>query len=126
MELLLDTHASIWLLEGDNRLSALALAAVEEADRIFMSVASFWEIGIKQSIGKLRLEQPLSTYFYPPGELGFKMLHPAFAEIEIIASLPLHHRDPFDRMLVAQAITHGFTIVTKDQFIPLYGVPVLW
>lgn len=126
MRLLLDTHALIWLVEADSRLPLPVLRAIETAEGAFVSLASHWEMAIKLGIGKLDLRGPLADYFNLLEDWNLALLSPGFIDIERLVALPSHHRDPFDRMLVAQAMTHGLTIVTKDPNIPRYGVPVLW
>lgn len=126
MRLLLDTHALIWLLEGDPRMRPHLVERIAGAETAFVSLVSHWEMAIKVGLEKLEIKGPLSDYFFRLKEFGLVSLAPSFEDVERLVSLPQHHRDPFDRMLVAQAMTHGLTVVTKDQNIPLYGVPVLW
>lgn len=120
MSLLLDTHVLLWWLEGDARLGAATTELIAEPHReVMVSAASVWEIAIKQSIGKLELsidvvEQLRDQSF---GELPVRVVHAVEA-----GSLPSHHRDPFDRMLVAQARLEDLTIVTADPAIGAYDV----
>ena len=128
MKLLLDTHALLWFSEGNPALSAAARAAIEEpANERFVSHASAWEIAIKSSIGKLKLLDSYETMF--PGVLlanGFKFLSPNFNHYFALLRLDIHHRDPFDRMLIAQALAEGMTLVSCDPHMAPYGVPLLW
>ena len=128
MRLLLDTQALLWFCEGHASLSISARAAIEEpANEKFVSHATAWEVAIKMSLGKLKLTIPYEDFF--PGALrsnGFHELSPDFRHYRELLSLPLHHRDPFDRLLVAQAKAEGFTLVTCDPQFSAYGVDVLW
>ena len=127
MNLLLDSHALIWFLNGDSRLSSNAKKSIEDpANQNFVSIATVWEIAIKNSLGKLNLTRPLSEL---PGQLhqnGFDLLPVEFRHIFQVNRLPFHHRDPFDRIIIAQALEERMTIVGLDPEFPAYGVPVLW
>src|SRR5689334_10646837 len=103
MKLLLDTHALIWFAENDRHLSSRARDALEdEANELFCSVASIWEMGIKASLGKLKLGAPLDGHFKRRLESnGFALLPVEYVHAAHVASLPWHHRDPFDRLLVS-------------------------
>lgn len=123
MKLLLDTHTAIWWLAGDRRLSATARAAIAAAGRdAAVSVASIWEASIKHSAG--RLHGPDLTAAL--GAAGLPLLRIDERHAKLAGELPLVHRDPFDRMLVAQASLERLPIVTVDEHIPRYGVPVIW
>ncbi len=128
MNLLLDTHALIWFLEDDARLSRQARAAISDAgNRSYVSDATAWEAGIKQSLGKLSLPVPYAALF--PARLeaeGFHILPIRHAHLHRLIALPLHHRDPFDRILIAQAMEEGLTMVTCDPAFADYGIPLLW
>jgi PIN domain nuclease of toxin-antitoxin system len=122
--LLLDTHALLWWRGSHRRLSVRAHEAIENPDvPVFFSSASIWEIAIKRAKGRLDA----------PGDLMESMESRGFIELPvrsrhaiIAGALPAHHRDPFDRMIVAQAQSEGYTIVTHDPRIAAYDVPVLW
>jgi PIN domain nuclease of toxin-antitoxin system len=122
--LLLDTHVLLWWRGDYRRISARGREAIADPDHLlFFSAASIWEMAIKQAAGKLRM---------PPNVLD-TLGHRGFAELEmssrqalIAGALPAHHRDPFDRMLVAQAQSENLTLVTNDARIAAYDVPVLW
>jgi PIN domain nuclease of toxin-antitoxin system len=118
---LLDTHILIWLNSGDNRITKATLARLREADSVIYSAASAWEIAIKQSAGKLQSLQPVSAYARKGRipELPVTTRH-----AEIAGKLPLHHRDPFDRMLVAQAIAEDLTLVSADRRLKDYDVQI--
>jgi PIN domain nuclease of toxin-antitoxin system len=128
MNLLLETHAFLWFCQGDSALSVTAKALIENpTNRKLLSIASCWEIAIKSGLGKLKLGEPSSTYI--PAALartGFDLLPIAVAHATRVEGLPLHHRDPFDRLLVAQAITEGIPIVSNDSLLDPYGVTRLW
>lgn len=105
MRVLIDTHALLWYLQGDANLSNLALAAIEDKHNdVFVSIVSLWEIAIKLGLGKLELQRPFENLEADLQRLGIKILPIAFAELEIYVSLPLNHRDPFDRILIAQSL----------------------
>ena len=128
MKLLLDTHALLWFLEGNSRLSAHARAAISDlANTRLFSVAGAWEIAIKVSLGKLVLTVPFSRLV--PGELEANgiSLQPIRSEhMNATIVLPFHHRDPFDRMLVAQAAVEGAVVVSSDSILDAYGVHRIW
>lgn len=123
MRLLLDTHVLIWILGSDPRLRAETRAAIEDIEHdIVVSAVSAWEIEIKRALGKLDA----------PRDLGEQLAGARFVQLAIsvehaiaAGSLPLHHRDLFDRMLVAQAQLEGLTIVTRDPRFEPYSVAVL-
>ena len=121
MNLLLDTHVLIWWDEGQ-RLSAAARQAIQEAEAVYVSAASAWEIAIKIALGRLR---PSRTVHQAAADSGFLELPITFAHAERVASLPPHHRDPFDRMLVAQAEVEELVLVTRDRAFGPYGCRVI-
>ena len=128
MRLLLDTHALIWFCDGSPMLGQAARSAMEDAsNQCFVSHATAWEMAIKLSLGKLVLQTDYDLIF--SGVLdanGFSLLSPSLAHYRVLISLPYHHGDPFDRLLVAQAQVEGLTVVTRDPHFAAYGVPVLW
>ena len=128
MKILLDTHALIWFLEDDPSLSLRARTAIETAGAVRkVSHASAWEIAIKVSLGKLRLPIPFEELV--PGRvesLRFEWLPIFPAHLHRLIDLPFHHRDPFDRLLIAQAQAEKLTLVSRDPWFVDYGVPVLW
>jgi len=123
MRLLLDTHTLLWWLQEDETLSSEARAAISSpASTVYVSPASTWEASIKRSLGRLEA----------PSDLAEWVTKAAFDELPIImrhaeraGSLPLHHADPFDRILIAQAMLEGLTIVTRDPAFEAYDVPLL-
>ena len=123
LELLLDSHTLVWVLEGGGRLRPSTLAAIfSSGNRVFISAASVWEIAIKVASGRLQVADNPVTFVQ---NSGFVELPINFRYAELAASLPLHHRDPFDRMLIAQAQVEGLTLVTNDSRIAMYNVPTL-
>ena len=123
MRLLLDSHVVLWWLRRDSTLSRLARQAIADAESlVFVSAATVWEIAIKQNIGKLDAPADLRAQleFHQFDSLPITQAH-AYAA----GFLPLHHNDPFDRMLVAQALTEDLTIVTRDPRLARYGVSTL-
>jgi PIN domain nuclease of toxin-antitoxin system len=117
MEILLDTHILLWFFSGDLRLSELAKITIEDvANKKYISIVSAWEMTIKQSKGNLTLEMPSTAYIREKLELGdFYLLSMEMRHLEILARLPLHHKDPFDRILIAQAIAQNLVLVSADQ-----------
>lgn len=128
MKLLLDTHSFLWWVEGAPALGRRAQAAISNPDNeVFFSIASCWELGIKLSLGKLRLTHGLERFI--PEQLtrnGFTLLGLEFRHVARVVDLPFHHRDPFDRVLVAQALQDDLTIVSADRVLRKYGVTVVW
>ena len=123
MELLLDTHAFVWWDMEDSRLSEIARAAIADADnRIVVSAASVWEISIKRMIGKFAFRHDMLRAL---DGSGFEALDITPRHADAAGSLPLHHSDPFDRLLVAQAKLEGLVLVTQDRQLAHYGVPIL-
>jgi PIN domain nuclease of toxin-antitoxin system len=124
VRLLLDTHALLALLSSDYRLSPAARTAMERPDaQLIVSVVSVWEIAIKRSIGKLEAPDDIIERVDKAGAQMFSIT-PQHAHAT--GELPLHHRDPFDRLLIAQAQLEGCAIVTGDSAFPAYDVPVVW
>lgn len=122
MRLLLDTHVFLWWREASERLRPDAVAAISEAEAVFVSAATAWEVAIKVALGKLRLPGPLEPAVE---ESRFDKLPITFAHAAAVAALSPHHKDPFDRMLIAQAVVEQLTIVTHDRRFRPYGVGVL-
>jgi PIN domain nuclease of toxin-antitoxin system len=128
MKLLLDTHAFLWFIIGSSNLSDAARALIEDAaNERFLSVASLWEMAIKLSIGKLSFSSPFDVLI--PQQLslnGIDLLNIEVAHAAIVATLPFHHRDPFDRLLIAQAIVEKMPVVSIDAALDTYGITRLW
>lgn len=128
MKLLLDTHTLIWYTEGNPLLPAPATAQTDEdPSQCVVSIATLWEIGIKHSTGKLRLGVSVKAFLDAAVQgNGFVLPQVTPSHITALAQLPFHHRDPFDRMLIAQACTEGLTIISRDAVLDLYGVKRKW
>jgi PIN domain nuclease of toxin-antitoxin system len=128
MSLLLDTCALLWFLSNDPKLSAAARSAIEEPGNVrWVSPASLFEIAIKVRIGKLPLAAPFASVF--PTKLTAADIHLLPLEpvhIEPLTTLPLHHKDPFDRLLAATALVEGLTLVSADTAFDAYCVTRLW
>lgn len=127
MRLLLDTHAFLWFVFDDPRLSERAAQSIENASRVALSIASLWEIVIKVQLGKLELGMAFAAFFAE---------HVEKTELEIVpvelphlleySTLPLHHRDPFDRLILAQARVLASPVASADPNFRAYGVQILW
>jgi len=125
--LLLDTHALLWFQAGDRRVSRTARQAMEAADaELIVSAASVWEMAIKASLGRLRLPYEVDAYITEKIGQGYHMLSVSWAHAAKVEALPWHHRDPFDRLLAAQAITERCPLVTRDRVFRKYGVDIVW
>lgn len=128
MRLLLDTHAFLWWIDDAPQLSARARKAImNERSECFLSMASCWELAIKTGSGKLRLSEPVERFI--PEQLamnGFRLLPIDFRHAARVETLPFHHRDPFDRLLIVQATIEKLTVVTADPAFSNYGVETLW
>ena len=126
MTLLLDTHALIWFLENDPRLPPNTRTQIETTPTVFVSIASLWEIAIKANIGKLSLSFPFKTIAPNLITTGIAELPISFTDLEIYLSLPLHHRDPFDRILIAQAMNHSLDFISQDTQMDAYPIQRIW
>lgn len=131
MQCLLDTHALIWLMEGDARLSARARRFIEQSSsNTFVSIASFYEIAIKMNIGKLSLTRTLQQFYEEAKLNGLQILPIRESHLSQLVQLPQvpGHRDPFDRLLIATAIAEEMTVLTADPLFQLYSssIQVIW
>lgn len=134
MKLLLDTHAWLWFVLGDPQLSLAARDAIlDPANMKFVSPASYWEVSIKIRLGKYVLAAPYAQFMRQAvAGNGFRFLHISPRHTELVATLPFvqvgtsQHRDPFDRLLVAQAPAEQMSLVSQDGKLAAYGVPVIW
>ena len=126
--MLLDTHTLLWAFTGDGRLgSAAAAALLDQDNRPFLSIASLWEMTTKLSLGKLRLQHD----WYPVVERemaanGIRLLAIEPGHCLAVERLPFHHRDPFDRMLVAQAQVEDMSVLSRDPRLDAYGIVRIW
>lgn len=128
MNLLLDAHALLWFFAGSGRLSGKALAAIQDAQNtVFVSPATLWEISIKDALGKLSLPEPFEKLFPSRLETSNILILPILVpHLHAQRGLPFHHHDPFDRLVIAQAMAEDFTVVSCDTEFPPYGVKLLW
>jgi len=123
MRLLLDAHVLLWATDLSDRLRPETRDAIADPEsEVFVSIATIWELSIKSNIGKLRLPPEFFDYLEPD---GFQLLPVSLDHVRHFETLPLHHRDPFDRILVAQSACDGLTLVTRDPKICLYGIDIL-
>ena len=125
MRCLLDTHAILWTAWGSDQVPASVRRAMQECE-CFYSIASLWELAIKQSLGKIGFEAPLAELDACCRRAGFRRLSIGISHLERLKTLPSIHRDPFDRLLIAQALEEGLAIVTCDRLIPQYPVQTVW
>ena len=123
MKLLLDTHIILWWQTDDSRLGARARQAIATADLVWASAVSAWEVAIKISLGRLRLSDPFGLLVQTN---EFTELPVMVRHTDTLATLPPHHPDPFDRLLIAQALTERATLVTHDRGFAPYGVETIW
>jgi PIN domain nuclease of toxin-antitoxin system len=121
--LLLDIHIFLWWRSEPSRVMPEVRNRIATADIVFVSAASAWEAAIKVSVGRLELPDTIEAGVLAS---GFEKLPIAFSHAERAAALPLHHKDPFDRMLIAQAQAEGLTLVTHDALLKPYDVEILW
>ena len=128
MRLLLDTHALLWWLAGDKELSTTARWAIEDEDNpVYVSAASAWEVATKHRIGKLPTVGPLARDFAAEiARQGFLELPISLADGQQAGNLAGDHKDPFDRMLIAQSRTHGLALISNEEVFDAYGVIRLW
>jgi PIN domain nuclease of toxin-antitoxin system len=128
MRVLLDTHAMYWYIEGDPQLSATARTVIQDAsNEILISPASYWEIAIKISIGKWKLNRTYEEFIdLALNKYGFRVLPILPTHTAMVIGLPFHHKDPFDRLLVAQALVESIPIVSNDAALDAYGIKRLW
>jgi len=123
MTLLLDTHVVLWWQRDDRRLNKAARRAIAEAEVVWVSAVSGWEVAIKTALGRLRLDEPFSVLVRAD---DFTELPLTLSHTTRLQALAPHHADPFDRMLVAQALVERATIVSHDRALEPYGAPVIW
>ncbi|MEP6487970.1 type II toxin-antitoxin system VapC family toxin [Microcoleus vaginatus GB2-A3] len=127
MNILLDTHTFLWYLEDSKQLSSKAAELLEDpSNTLRLSIASLWEISIKLGLGKLSLQNSFSELEEVLQQLKIEVLPITFSDTECYLNLPLHHRDPFDRILVAQAINHSLVLISCDVAFDAYDLQRLW
>ncbi len=122
MTLLLDTHVILWWQRDDRRLGRAAREAIARADIVWVSAVSAWEVAIKAALGRIRLDEPFRILLAAD---DFTELPVTLAHTTTLESLPPHHADPFDRMLVAQALAERATLVSRDRALAQYGVSLI-
>lgn len=124
---LLDTHVLLWFVEADPRLSDRARSLlINDDNNLSVSIVSLWEIVIKLNIGKLKIEYTIGDMYQLLDQLHVEVLPIEQTDLNYYLTLPLHHRDPFDRLLVAQAMNRGLVLVSADQALNPYDVEQLW
>lgn len=124
---LLDTHALIWFLEGNNQLpNSLQNTLRNPSNQIFASIINFWEMAIKIQLKKLNLPNSLAEIHKKTQEIDIETLPLKFKHIEQLEVLPLHHRDPFDRILISQAKSESLTIISRDSAFENYEINCAW
>jgi PIN domain nuclease of toxin-antitoxin system len=122
VKLLLDTHAVLWFYLADPQLSARATA-----NEKWVRPASYWEVAIKISVGKYVLAQPYEDFWRNAIDAnGFQILPIRPRHTALLTTMPFHHRDPFDRLIIAQALAEGMSLVSADALVAAYGVPRVW
>ena len=128
MRLLLDTHTFLWFIGGDDKLSDVARKLIKDTrNQPLLSIASVWEMAIKLSIGKLSLSQPFASLIPQQMRLnGIDLLSIEVEHVATVVQLPFYHRDPFDRLLIAQAMGEHIPIVSIDAAFDAYAVELLW
>ena len=127
MTLLVDTHALLWFQAGDRRLSRTARRAMEaDGAELVISAATVWEMAIKVSLGRLQLSDSVDAYITEKIGQGYRVLGVSWVHAARVEGLPWHHRDPFDRLLAAQALTERCEVVTRDRIFRKYGVDTVW
>jgi len=126
MPVLLDTHAFLWWTADDERLTVAAHQAIADSE-CYLSLASCWEVATKVSLGRLQFDRPVAQFFAEqlPAN-GISLLPIEFRHVMAVASLPFHHRDPFDRLLAAQAAAEKLSIVSADAVFDAYGIARFW
>lgn len=126
MKYILDTHAFIWYVLGNPNLSHQAKQIIDTRTGLYFSLASLWEIGIKINIGKLELHCSFEDLLPRLSYIKADFFAIALADIRTYISLPLHHRDPFDRILVAQTMNNDLILISRDQAFDNYSIERLW
>lgn len=127
MNILLDTHCFIWFVNGDKTLSSNSRRLIESSsNNCYISIASLWEMAIKISLEKLIIKRPFENIINIIEENGFEILPITYDHTARVSKLSFHHRDPFDRMIIAQALTEKMAIVSHDSAFDLYRVKRIW
>jgi PIN domain nuclease of toxin-antitoxin system len=124
---LLDTHVFLWLIQGDPQLSSRVRAIIaDDANQLNFSIASIWEIAIKLNIGKLKIDHSIEDIYQLLAQLKIEILQIERLDLDRYLTLPLHHRDPFDRLIISQAIDRELILISADGSFEPYPVQRLW
>ena len=128
MQDLLDTHTLLWFFSGNENISITARELIEDTNNLkYISFASVWEMAIKQSKGRLNLSVPIDDYIQQKIQFAdFKILDIQISHLQAVSSLPFHHNDPFDRLLIAQAMVKNIPIISRDSMFDSYKVNLIW
>lgn len=128
MRVLIDTHAFIWFISGNPALPLGVRQLIADLDHeVYISIASLWEIAIKSSLGKLTLHEPFESLITEQLALNEIIILPIqIQDLTLVSTMTFHHRDPFDRLIIAQALAHSLAIVTKDEWFASYDVETIW
>ena len=126
MNYLLDTHVLIWYLNGDKKLSDDSVTIIDNTDnKIYVSIVGLWEIAIKISLGKLKISIPFEELKNVLEQMSFDILELNFSDLLNLQKLAFHHSDPFDRLLIAQAISNDFVLISHDEIFRKYPVSLI-
>ena len=127
MNYLLDTHTLIWFLNGEDNLSDKSKEVIENPENSnFISIASIWELAIKISLGKFKFKKGFKKFLELIDENGFEVIPISFEHALRLSTLEFIHRDPFDRLIVVQAMTDNLTVITRDENMAKYEIKTLW
>jgi PIN domain nuclease of toxin-antitoxin system len=127
MKYLLDTHAFLWFINGNIELSTQAKNIIQNPkNAMYLSIASFWEIAIKLNIGKLTIDMSFDELRKEADKNDIRILPIEYEDTRLLTTLELFHKDPFDRILITQAIQNNLTIITKDLNFDTYPVKIIW
>ncbi len=128
MRFLLDTHIFLWFINGDEKLNPGPRQFIEDqGNERYLSLASLWELAIKKGLGKLTLDLSFVELFTEHIEgNAIELLHISPKHLDILKNLPFHHKDPFDRLIIAQALSEKLSIITKDKTLKKYGIQCIW
>ena len=128
MKILLDTHTFLWFISGNPQLSNYAQQLIEDvSNKRFLSVVSLWEMSIKSSIGKLRIDMPFTQIFTEHVvNNAIQLLHISPEHLDYVRTLPFYHKDPFDRLIIAQGQSENISILSKDEVFKEYEVECIW
>jgi len=127
MNYILDTHTVIWFLNGDDKLSKKSKEIIENLENLkLVSIATIWEIAIKKSLGKFKFDKGFKQFLDLIEDNGFEIVPLTFDHALTVSTLDFIHRDPFDRLIISQALTDNLIIITKDEYIEKYDVKTTW